>query len=245
MKNLPYIIIEGRNMVHDALVHGSSIQTVVFSMANRPDPRLQEIEKLAKQKQIPVKRISPRDLLELSDSPNQGVVALMDLPSTPTLEEILRTKTNPLILLFGQIDYEQNLGAILRSAWAAGADAVIVNPSGVHEITPVVAKVSMGGAAFVPLISQSLFQSLKTLQDYAVPIVGVEVGMGKIYTDSKLTGPIALVFGGEASDISEPVQKYCDSFVNIPMQNNAASLNVSVATALLLFERLRQIRQEQ
>jgi len=104
----------------------------------------------------------------------------------------------------------------------------------------VVAKVSMGGAAYVPLLGMSMFQTIKLLHKYAVPVVGVEVDMGKAFTQTNLKGPIAFVVGGEAVGLSEPLQKECDLFVNIPMEKSVASLNVSVATALVLFEKLRQ-----
>src|SRR3972149_2472958 len=125
---------------------------------------------------------------------------------------------------------------------AAGSAPVIVPNTGVHEITPVVAKVSQGAAAYVPLISMSLFQALTKIKDQAVPVVGVEVGLGQDYTKQNLTGPVAFVFGGEAASLSEPLKKYCDLFVHIPMIKKAASLNVSVATALIIFEKTRQER---
>ena len=83
---------------------------------------------------------------------------------------------------------------------------------------------------------------MNMLHKYAVPVIGVEVDMGKSIYDSKLTGPAAFLMGGEAEGISEPLQKECDSFVNIPMNQEVASLNVSVATALVLFEKVRQER---
>lgn len=238
------ITLEGRNMVHDALVSGNKITSVLVSNATLDDPRIREIEGLAGKQGIAIEKVRPEQIEHLTESGNaQGVIAYMELPETPSLEEILKSKPNPFIILINKLDYEQNLGAILRSAWAAGVDAVIVTPSaGVHEVTPVVAKVSMGGAAYVPLIQQSLFQALTTIQKYAIPIVGVEVGLGEDYTKQNLKGPLALVFGGESSGLTEPLKKYCDLFVHIPMVKTAASLNVSVATALVIFEKTRQER---
>jgi len=106
----------------------------------------------------------------------------------------------------------------------------------------VVAKISMGAAAYVPLIPMSLFQAMNLLHKYAVPVVGVEVGMGKSIYEAKLTGPMAFLMGGEAEGISKPLQAECDLFVHIPMNQEVASLNVSVATALVLFEKVRQER---
>ena len=89
----------------------------------------------------------------------------------------------------------------------------------------------------------SMFQAIKLLHEYAVPVVGVEVNMGESYTKTNLKGPVAFVMGGEAVGLSEPLLKECDLFVNIPMNESVASLNVSVATALVLFEKLRQEKE--
>lgn len=231
-------------MVHDALKSKQKIQAVLISIATLSDPRIKEIESLAERQKIKVEKVRPEQIEHLGESDGaQGVIAYMELPEPLTLDEILKSKKNPFLLLFNKLDYEQNLGAILRTAWAAGVDAVIVPNSGVHEITPVVAKISQGGAAYVPLISMSLFQALTKIKDLAIPIVGVEVDLGQDYVKQNLIGPIALVFGGEAASLSEPLKKYCDLFIHIPMVKQVASLNVSVATALITFEKTRQERQ--
>lgn len=228
-------------MVHDALTSGQKIASVLLSTSTLSDPRIREIENLARKNGVSIQKVTSEELEKMCDSRNpQGVVGLMSIPETPTLEQILKEKRNVFLLLVNHIDYEQNLGAILRTAWAAGVDAVIASPNGVHEVTPVVAKVSMGAAAYVPLLGMSMFQAIKLLHEYAVPVVGVEVGMGESFTETNLRGPVAFVMGGEAVGLSEPLQKECDIFVNIPMNKEVASLNVSVATALVLFEKLRQ-----
>lgn len=229
-------------MVRDALVSGQTVTSVLISKSVLDEPRIREIEGLATKHKAHVEKVSPDQIEHLSESKNaQGVIAYMELPEPPTLDEILK-KPNPFLLLFNTLDYEQNLGAILRSAWAAGVDAVIVSNSGVHEVTPVVAKVSQGGAAYVPLISMSLFQALTKIKDAAIPVVGVEVDLGEDYAKQNLTGPVAFVFGGEAASLSEPLKKYADLFIHIPMVKNVASLNVSVAAALVMFEKNRQER---
>ena len=237
------IILEGKNMVHDALISNQSIGTVLIASNSKGDQRIVEIENLAKKAGARVEIVRPEELNKYSESGNpQGVIAMMAIPETPSLEQILKQKRNAFVILLNHIDYEQNLGAILRTAWAAGVDAVIASPNGVHELTPVVTKISMGAAAYVPLIGMSLFQAIDMLHKYAVPVVGVEVAMGQTFTEAKLTGPLAIVMGGEAIGLSEPLQKACDSFVNIPMTSGVASLNVSVATALVVFEKVRQER---
>lgn len=229
-------------MVHDALLSGRRVKRVV--MTNSKEARLKEIETLANKLEVPVAEARPEEVKKMAESSNpQGVIAFLELPEPVSLKEVLSDNRQAFILLLGQIDYEQNLGAILRSAWAAGVDMVIASTSGVHEVTPVVAKVSMGAAAYVPLLGMSLYQAIKTLKDMAVPIVGVEVGMGKPYFEQNLRGPVALLMGGEAAGLTEPLIKECDVMVNIPMKAEVASLNVSVATALVLYEKVRQEKQ--
>ncbi len=231
-------------MVHDALRSGQRISTVMIASSVQNETRIMEIEQLAKKNGVRIQIVKPDELEKMAESRNpQGVIALMQIPEVPTLEKILKEKRDVFILLLNHIDYEQNMGAIIRTAWAAGVDAVVASPNGVHEVTPVVAKVSMGGAAYVPLIGMSLFQAIKLLHEYAVPVVGVEVDMGRPHTKTKLTGPVAFLMGGEDVGLSEPLQKECDLFTHIPMNEEVASLNVSVATALVLFEKLRQEKE--
>lgn len=242
-KSADFVTLEGRNMVRDALVSGQIVKDLVIASGSIRDPKIKEIEMLARKRGVNIRMVRPEELLRMSESKNaQGVMATMKAPEIKSLEQILRDKREVWILLLNHIDYEQNLGAIMRTAWAAGVDAIVASPNGVHQVTPVVAKISMGAAAYVPVIPMSLFQAIKLLHRYAVPVVGVEVDMGDSIYDSQLTGPIAFLMGGEAEGLSEPLQKECDRFVNIPMDKRVASLNVSVATALVLFERLRQAR---
>lgn len=243
-----YIILEGRNTIHDALISEKKIKSVTIARESTHDPKIEEIIGLAKRKNAQLRILPSKELERKSGSwKAQNIMAEMELEPL-SLKEVLEAADkkgkDPFILLFNRLDYEQNLGAILRTAWGGGVDAVIASPSGVSELTPVVTKVSMGGAVNVPLISESLFNSLKLLKDYGIPIVGVESGMGTVYSELTLRGPIAFVFGGEDSGLSDPLKKYCDIFVHIPMKSKLSSLNVSVATAIVVFEKLRQEREK-
>lgn len=244
-KQTDFIQIEGRNMVHDALYSkNTNVAEVLISLNAQSDPKISEILKLAQKNKVQVRKVDSREIEKLAGSSNaQGVIAYLRVKEPPSLEEILKNKRDVFLLMLNHIDYEQNLGAILRTAWAAGVDAVIASPNGVHKLTSVVAKISMGGAANVPLIGMSLFQAIDILHRYAVPVIGVEVNMGKVYSEEKLSGPVAFLMGGEEVGLTEPLIKTCDSLINIPMTSGIASLNVSVATGLVLFEKVRQERE--
>ncbi|KKU09290.1 MAG: rRNA methyltransferase, RNA methyltransferase, TrmH family [Candidatus Collierbacteria bacterium GW2011_GWC1_45_47] len=202
------ITIEGRNMVHDALNSFQKIRSVQVATASKNEPRIKEILAIANSKGVRVEFVGGELIEKQSESGNaQGIIAFMDAPEVTTLEEVLKKKREVFILLLNRIDYEQNLGAILR-----------------------------------PLIGMSLFQALDLLERYAVRVIGVEVEMGEVYTAAKLKGPVAFLIGGEADGLSEPLMKKCNEFVNIPMVSGVASLNVSVASALVMFEKVRQER---
>ena len=177
MKQL--ITLEGRNTIHDALLSDKQIKSLVIGEESAHDVKVQEIIDIARAKHIPISITASKNIKRRSESGNpQNILAEMEIEQL-SIEDILESKKEPVFLFFNRLDYEQNLGAILRTAWGGGADAVIVSPNGVHELTPVVAKVSMGGAANVPLISESLFPQLRLLKDKGIPIVGVEEGMGE------------------------------------------------------------------
>ncbi|OGG05614.1 hypothetical protein A2872_00655 [Candidatus Gottesmanbacteria bacterium RIFCSPHIGHO2_01_FULL_42_12] len=239
MKAANQIILQGRNTVHDALKSDKIISKIVIADDVEYDDKIAEIESLAKTKGVPIAVISARKMSNIA----QGISAVMEVVTRPSIESILKSKENPVILLLNHLDYEQNLGAIMRTAWAAGVDAIVCAPNGVHEVTPVVSKVSQGAAAYVPVIAQSLFQAIDVLKRNYIPVVGVEVGLGEVYYKQNLLGPVAFLLGGEAKGLSDPLMRHCDVIINIPINENLASLNVSIATAVILFEKQRQEAQ--
>ncbi len=234
------VTLEGRNTIHDAILSDKKVRRVFIAKESADDPRIKEIISLADKKGVSINFIPAKELKNKAESVNpQNILAEMEIEEV-SLKEVIEKNKNACILFFNRLDYEQNLGAILRTAWGGGVDAIVVSPSGVHSLTPVVAKVSMGAVAYVPVIAESLFPQLKYLKDLGIPIVGVETGMGEAYFEQNLLGSVAFVFGGEDSGLSEPLKKYCDLFIHIPMNSSLSSLNVSVAVAIIVFEKLRQ-----
>lgn len=234
------VTLEGRNTVHDAVLSNKKITRIFVARESADDPKIKEIIIEANKKDILVNFIPARELKNKTTSFSpQNILAEMEIEEV-SLKQIIQKNPNACILFFNRLDYEQNLGAILRTAWGGGVDAVVVSPAGVHKLTPVVTKVSQGAVAYVPVIAESLFPALKLLKDAAIPIVGVEEGSGTSCFEQNLLGPVGFVFGGEDSGLSDPLKKYCDLFIHIPMLSTLSSLNVSVATAIIVFEKLRQ-----
>lgn len=152
-----------------------------------------------------------------------------------------RIHPDTLLLVLDGIQDPHNLGACLRSAGAAGADAVIVPRRRAVGLTPTVRKVACGAAERVPLIAVgNLAQALRSLREAGVRVLGASAGTGVAHTRVDMAGPLALVLGGEAKGLRRLTRELCDELVHIPMSDAVQSLNVSVAAAVCLFEAQRQ-----
>lgn len=158
------------------------------------------------------------------------------------LEAILSQKKNPLLLILDGVTDPHNLGACLRTADAAGVDAVIVPKDKSAQLTPTARKVACGAAEVMPLIRvTNLARTMRDLQErHNVWIVGTAGEAESGIYEAKLTGSIALVMGAEGDGMRRLTREHCDQLISIPMAGSVSSLNVSVATGVCLFEIVRQ-----
>ena len=146
-----------------------------------------------------------------------------------------------LLLVLDGVQDPQNLGACLRSADAAGADAVVVPRRRAVGLTPAVRMAASGAAERIPLaVVGNLAQALRELGDAGVGLFGASAGAGIPYTRADFRGPVAIVMGGEGRGLRRLSSELCDQLIHIPMRDGVESLNVSVAAALCLFEACRQ-----
>ena len=153
------------------------------------------------------------------------------------LLDIIKDGDEALILILDQVQDPHNLGACMRTACAAGVDAIIVNRSNSVSITSTVSKVACGAAEIVPLIQvQSLKKVLTWMGEYGINRIGTSENASENLFETNMKGHTLLVMGEEHSGISKMAQKNCDNLLKIPMKGNLSSLNLSVATGICLFE---------
>lgn len=208
-----------------------------------------ELRALAQQASVEVSDADAALLERLSDGGrHQGVVAeVTPRPGDPEtqLEEALEAAgESPLLLVLDGVQDPHNLGACLRSADAAGVCAVIAPRDRAAGLTPVARKVAAGAAELVPFIPVvNLARTLRELKDRNVWMVGTDDGAAKTVYESRLTGPIGIVMGSEGDGMRRLTRETCDELVSIPMAGAVESLNVSVATGIVLFEAVRQRRE--
>ena len=238
--------IVGINPVEGALSNDAErVREVVVENGQR-NARVLELAERAKALKIPV-RHQPREQLEklAGEARHQGVAALYEAQAEALESDLAglldRDGQETLVLVLDGVTDPHNLGACLRSAAAAKITAVIVPKDRAVGLTPVVRRASAGGADRIPLIAvTNLARTLRELKDAGVWITGLAGDTDTSVYSVDFHGPVALVLGSEGEGIRRLTRDLCDFVAKIPMPGTMESLNVSVATGVVLFEALRQ-----
>lgn len=238
--------IVGVNPVEGALSHEAARIAELRVEAGQRNPRVAALVDRARALNLPVHQSSRQELDRLAgEARHQGVAALYapapmaQETDLPTLLE--RDGARALLLVLDGVTDPHNLGACLRSAAAAAVTAVIVPKDRAVGLTPVVRRAAAGGADRVPLIAvTNLARTLRELKDVGVWITGLAGDTDTSIYTVDLTGPAALVLGSEGDGLRRLTRELCDFVARIPMPGGMESLNVSVATGVVLFETLRQ-----
>ena len=209
---------------------------------------LQEIFAKAREKNIPVQKVDRRRLNKIAPRvSHQGVVALVAAREYVAVEDILtgvKPGEAPFIFILDEMHDPHNLGAILRTACAAGVHGVIIPRRRSAPLTPAVARASAGAIEYVPVARvANVTQTIDVLKEKGLWIAGADASGNEIFWDARLDGPIALVIGGEDKGLGRLIKEHCDVLVRLPMTGRVNSLNASVAAALLAYEVLRQRRK--
>jgi 23S rRNA (guanosine2251-2'-O)-methyltransferase len=234
----------GIHPVGEALRSGSAVERLVVARGNL-STRLEEIVKMARSRGVPVRFEDRAALNRLAGSrEHQGVVALGGSKSAVGLEDLLEKAGNEgLLVLLDGIEDPQNLGAIIRTSLAAGADGVVIPERRAAGLTESVARASAGALQHLPVARvKNLVRAMEELKENGYWLVGLDERASQDYTRADLSGRLALVFGREGAGLHELSRKRCDFLASIPTQGPVRSLNVSVAAGVVLFEAVRQRR---
>jgi 23S rRNA (guanosine2251-2'-O)-methyltransferase len=223
----------------------------VWLQAGRSDKRIAAILSLARNQGVAVEMLPRAELDGKVSGRHQGVVAQVlpgerqwDEAALPQLLDQLEHA--PLLLVLDGVTDPHNLGACLRSADAAGADAVIVPRDRSADLNATVRKVACGAAESVPLIRvTNLARTLDSLRQRGIWLYGTAGEAENTLYACDLSGPLAIVMGAEGAGLRRLTREACDHLVRLPMAGSVSSLNVSVATGVCLFEAVRQRSRDQ
>jgi 23S rRNA (guanosine2251-2'-O)-methyltransferase len=228
-------LLVGINPVREALLARRSLDRVLVAKG-AGGPRVQEIVDLCRQAGTTV-RFEPRAALDrvAPNQAHQGVVAFAAAGKYAPLETTL-DRAQLLVLLDG-VEDPHNLGAIVRTANAAGADAVLIPERRAAGLTETVAKSAAGALEHTPVVRiGNVSRTLEDLKQRNFWIYGLDERGAELHTDVDYNTPTVFVFGGEGHGVHDLVKRHCDLLVRIPMAGRIASLNVSVAAGVVLFE---------
>lgn len=225
-------VVEGRREVEHCLSAGFTIRTafVCEEICEALPPLPQDVEVVPVARNV-YERIAYRGGTE-------GIVALVEARKT-TLSD-LRLSDSPLIVVLESVEKPGNLGAVLRSADAAGADAVVVCDPLTDLYNPNLIRSAVGALFTVPCVACSTEECIAFFKAKGIQILTAQLQDSRLYYDTPMTGPTAIVMGTEATGLTEEWRKAADAHIRIPMLGRLDSLNVSVSAAILLFEAVRQ-----
>lgn len=236
--------IEGRNPVFEALSGDLPIEKIYISETAHGS-QISKIITEAKRRGVQFKSVSADRIDEIAQTDaNQGVVAIQSSVSYCSVDDILayadEKNDKPFIIICDEITDPHNLGAIIRTANAAGAHGVIIPKNRAVGVNAVVFKTSAGAAAHTKIAKVgNLTQTINELKKRGVWVTGADMS-GNIMYNEDLKGSIAVVIGSEGKGISKKIKENCDFLVKIPMKGEINSLNASVAASVIMYEVLRQ-----
>jgi 23S rRNA (guanosine2251-2'-O)-methyltransferase len=239
-------VIFGLHAVRTLLQQRPERAALLLLQKGRDDARMQELVQLAQARSIKTEWRDQKELDRLSGSErHQGAclqIRSVGVLGEGALDDLLDGATTaPLLLVLDGVQDPHNLGACMRTADAAGVAAVIVPKDRAAGLSATVRKVASGAAESVPLIQvTNLARTLRWLKERDIWIVGTDDQAEHSLYGAKLTGPLAIVLGAEGTGLRRLTRESCDVLVSIPMRGIVESLNVSVATGVLLYEALRQ-----
>lgn len=237
-------VIAGRNAVYEALKSGRPVDSILIAKGNTGGP-VGRIVSLCREKGVTIKDVSPAKLDALCAGLNhQGVAAIAAAHEYSTVEDILKRaekkKEPPFIIIADEINDPHNLGAIIRTAEAAGAHGIIIPKRGAVGLTAAVGKASCGALEYMPVARVSnLVSTVEELKKMNIWIYGAEMS-GQPYYQTDFSGACALVIGSEGFGISRLLREKCDFLVSLPMRGKIESLNASVAAGILMYEIVRR-----
>lgn len=233
-------LIIGRNAVSEALKAGRAADSLLVRRGEKSGSVLPLISQ-CKEKGIPVKEVDEKKLdFMCGHAHHQGVIMIAAVHEYSTVEDILENAEkkgeSPFIVICDGLEDPHNLGAVIRSAEAAGVHGIIIPERRSVSLSGIVGKTSAGALEYIPVARvKNLTTTIKDLKSKGIWVYCADMN-GTEYTKADFTGPLALVIGSEGSGVSRLVKENCDGVLSIPMKGNVNSLNASVAAAILIFE---------
>jgi 23S rRNA (guanosine2251-2'-O)-methyltransferase len=205
--------------------------------------KLKEILELARERGVAVRKEERLVLDRLAEGAvHQGIIAISAALSYAEFDTLFKSN-RPLVVILDGVEDPHNLGAVMRTAEACGATGIVVPERHSAPLSATVVKASAGASAYIPIVRvKNIVNAVDEMKARGLWVVGVDPAGAQEWTGFDYTSPVALVFGGEHRGLRRLVREHCDVLVRLPMLGKIASLNISVAAAVVLYEVVRQRR---
>jgi len=237
------MIVRGRNAVREVLASGANIEKLLASKSSK-DKAFEEIVSIAKSKGVKIQFVDNSSLDRVSEN-HQGLIAYTSDFKYSTVDEILAVaknkNTSNFILILDGVEDPHNFGSIIRVAECLGVDGIIISKNRACPVTDTVAKVSAGAIEHIKIAKvTNINNEIERLKKQNIWVYACELG-GEDLDKANLSGNIAIVMGSEGKGVSALTRKLCDGVVSMKMHGKVNSLNVSVATGIVLYEVRRKM----
>lgn len=237
-------LIYGIHAIREAVESGDQIDFVYIKRDNNSEG-VKEILEILRDYRIPLRRVPVEKLVRLAGPNHQGLVAVKAATHYFTLDQVIPTLfdagRDPFIVLLDGITDVRNFGAIARTCECTGVDAIVIFEQNSVSVTPDAVKTSAGALSRIAVCRErSIESAIDYLKQSGLTLVGATEKSSKLIYDSDMKGPLALIMGAEDSGLSKYTLCQCDDLARIPLYGEIGSLNVSVATGVMLYEAIRQ-----
>ena len=237
-------MIFGSHAVIEAMRSGKEIERL-FLKKELQGELLRELLKGARERDIPYQFVPIEKLDRITKKVHQGVIAYISEVEYQKIEQLLpmlyEQGVEPFILLLDHVTDVRNFGSIARTAECAGVHAIVIPDKGAAQINADAIKTSSGALSIIPVCrANNLTKTIKFLSDSGLTIVAASEKADKLYNEINYKGPVAIVMGAEDKGVSFEIQRYAHHFVKIPILGKVESLNVAVASGLMLYEVVKQ-----
>ncbi len=237
-------LIIGRQPLIEAMRDGRAIDKILFQR-NTSGESIGEIRKLAKENNIPIQQVPPEKLFSITKANHQGVIAFAAIIQYMNLQDVIDSILSegqvPLFIMLDGVTDVRNIGAIARSAFCCGAQAIIIPDKGVGALNEEAMKSSAGALEKIHICRvSSLLKAVDSLHLNGIKVFTSEMNASKKVFELNFSEPSCVIMGSEDNGVQPYISKAADEHFTIPMKNNFDSLNVSVAAGIILYEAMKQ-----
>lgn len=238
------LIVRNKNAIEELLSGDVKFEKIQIVTDLKLDLQSQRIVDLANQKKVPIELSGYEHMPKRREGESREVVVgylapISELKLDDLLTDLYNKKQDPFFVLINRVEFDNNIGIIARTAFAAGVNGFIYQGDSSDFINEETIHFSIGSIARIPIVKANIFEALKILRRNGITTMALDMTGPTVY-EANLKGGVAFVLGAEAKGVSAEIINKCDSTISIPMKSGIDSLNVGISAGIVLFEKIRQ-----